>query len=792
MSLKDYRAKRKLAETQEPKGGKAPTTGKLPIFCVQKHAARHLHYDFRLEYKGRLLSWAIPKGPSMNPSDKRLCIQVEDHPYDYKDFEGTIPKGSYGAGTVLLWDKGTYAVPRAATKAAIEKAIGNGLEKGHLDFILHGSKLQGAFTLVKIRDAEKSQWLLIKKGDSHATTHKVLAQDASVTTQRTMDEITENKPTRKSKSKPLPKQITPMLATLVAAPFNGEEWLFEIKWDGYRGLAFLKEGEVTFQSRTHHSFKMDLSPITTSLEKLPGSAILDGELVILDKKGISHFQDIQNYQTLRKGHICYAVFDLLFLNGEDLRERPLIERKALLKTLLRGIKSPHILYSDHILHQGVAFFAEAEKAHLEGIMGKKMESAYQARRSADWVKIKTKHRQEVVIGGFTAPRGSRKGFGALLVGLYEGKKLKYKGHVGGGFDTAQLKSLFEKLTPLIQKQCPFDKEPKGNEKVTWVKPKLVCEVSFTEWTQEQSMRHPIFEGLRTDKLACTVAPEKEGISHPDKVYFPKEKYTKQDLADYYTSVAPVLLPYLKNRPIVLQRFPEGIKGGHFYQKEIIAEHPSWIETFPIKHEERTINYLLIKDLPSLLYAVNLGSIEIHPFLAEKDHLDNPSYCVLDLDPEAIGFNAVIEVAQEVHALLDAWKIKHFCKTSGASGLHIYLPLHGKYTFEQSKQFAQVIAATVHEKLPRITSLERSPAKRQRKVYLDYLQNRSGQTVVAPYAVRPRPGAPVSTPLLWEEVKAGLDPADFTIKTTPKRIQQKGDLFKGVLGPGISMEKIVGK
>lgn len=599
-----------------------------------------------------------------------------------------------------------------------------------------------------------------------------------------------------------------MLATLVEQPFNDDDWLFEIKWDGYRALAYVNQAKVTLKSRTQHDWNDQFPAIVSALKKLNRQVILDGELVVVDTSGRADFQDMQNYMKSGEGTLCYYVFDLLYADGQDLRDVPLIERKERLKTILAKLDEPSIRYNDHVVGQGERFFKAAIKNKLEGMIGKRADSTYQGRRSRDWVKVKAALRQEVVIGGFTAPRGSRKQFGALLVGVYTDKhQLKYCGHVGGGFNGKLLEDTAKKLKAIIRKTCPFTIEPKANDAVTWVKPELVCEVSFAEWTREGIMRQPIFHGLRIDKLAKAVKKEepameikktstKKGkgkveLTHLDKVYWPKEKITKGDLLKYYENVAPFILPYLKNRPIVLHRYPHGIDGQDFYQKDVIT-HPDWVKTVSVNHEAKTVHYLLIDDVNSLLYAVNLGSIDLHPCLSRCDHLENPDFCVIDIDPRDITFEAAVEVALTAHELLERAKVKHYCKTSGGKGLHLMIPLHAKYTYDQSRQFAQVIGQEIHERLPKTTSLERDPKKRHKKVYIDCLQNRFMQTIVAPYAVRPRPQALVSTPLEWDEVDEGLDPSAFNIHTALKRFKKIGDIFKPVLGAGVNMQAVLNK
>lgn len=605
---------------------------------------------------------------------------------------------------------------------------------------------------------------------------------------------------KKDKFRKMPDFIPPMLATLVKESFSDSQWLFEVKWDGYRALAFIDKGEVSLKSRNNlyfHAFQ----PIINDLKKINGQLILDGEVVVLDTQGKSHFQLMQNYQKTKQGALAYYVFDLLYKDGEDLRSLPLLERKKILKNVLKQCRLSTVRYSQHTVEFGKEFFKAIVKENMEGMMGKKLTSTYQSGRSQEWVKVKTSMRQEVVIGGFTEPTGSRKNFGALLVGVYNKKReLVYVGHVGGGFNEALLDDVFKQLKPLIQSKSPFKKVPKGNTKETWVKPKLLCEVTFSEWTKENIMRQPIFQGLRTDKSPKVVTKERAKpipiskkssksndsntkkivLTHEEKIYWPKEKYTKGNLLTYYESIASYILPYLKDRPIMLHRFPNGIEGQEFYQKDLKIAPPAGIRTFPVKHEGKIDHYLLIDNVESLLYAVNLGSIDLHPFMARCEDVDYPDYCVIDLDPHEIPFKKAIEVALFIHETLDKIKVKHFCKTSGKKGLHILIPLHAKYTFEQSKQFAEILGHYVHVKFPKTTSLERVPKKRLKKIYIDCFQNRFGQTIVAPFSVRPVAGACVSTPLEWDEVNDRLDPTKFTIKTIPQRLKGKKDTFRSVL------------
>ena len=837
--------KRDLAKSPEP-AAKRGESGKVLRFVVQKHAASHLHFDFRLELDGVLKSWAIPKGPSLDPAVKRLAMMVEDHPYDYRTFEGTIPKGSYGAGEVIVWDEGTYHPPGAKESEESEKLLRAGLHKGDLKFELDGHKLKGEFALVKIRADQDNSWLLIKKKDQWASSddltldnHSVLSaavlgnppSGKQVTSARAPKKLPATDAKALGQSASLPHDIKPMLASLIEEPFDDPNWIFEIKQDGYRAIAELQKGAVQLYSRNNNSFNRQFASVAHALASLPGDAVFDGELVALDEKGRSYFQLLQNH--LRSGHgsICYFIFDLLYLNGKDLRVLPLTSRKELLRDLLPEL--PDIKFNDHILEYGKDFFDLAQKNNLEGIIAKRGDSTYQAgRRSKDWLKIKIRLQQEAIICGYTEPRGNRKLFGSLVLGAYEGKQLIHMGFSGGGFDERMLKEIHEKLQQLVQPDSPFTGMVKSDMGITWVRPELVCEVSFSEWTDERLMRQPIFLGLREDKEPETVVreiapvdardqettqvaevpPERKAkggnakdqeviigghkikLSNLDKVFWPEEGYTKGDVIDYYRSIAPVILPHLKDRPESLYRTPNGIIGKGFFQKEAGVLPPDWMATKEIYSDSlrKYIRYFICQDEATLVYLANLGCIEIDPWLSRLDHLENPDYFVIDLDPEDISFDRVVDAAQAVRKVLERAGATGYPKTSGASGMHIYVPLGAKYDYDLAGKFAKVVATLVHQEVPDVTSLVRDPRKRQQRVYLDFLQNRGGQTLAAPYSIRPRPGATVSTPLKWDEVKVGLDLRDFTIKTVPGRIERLGDLFEGALGPGIDLEECLEK
>jgi bifunctional non-homologous end joining protein LigD len=814
---------------------------------VQKHAASRLHYDFRLEAEGALKSWAVPKGPSMNPADKRLAMMVEDHPFDYRSFEGTIPAGNYGAGTVMVWDEGVFTVPPLTDRNTAENAVLAGLASGKLKLVLDGKKLRGGFMLVKTRYGKaENAWLLIKERDQFATESDVLAEDRSVISDRSMDDIAKGKAIWKSskpkktrpRSKtllisdaplaPMPHHVHPMLATLTVKPFDRPGWYFEVKWDGYRAIAEVEGETVRLYSRNQNSLAGHYPRLVESLRNIGRDVVLDGEVVVLDERGVSRFGGLQNYRKIPSGQLVYYVFDLLYADGRDLRKLPLSRRKELLKAILPS--TPTLQFSEHIENDGVHFFEAASAQGLEGIIAKRADSSYQeGTRGSDWLKIKTQREQLAVIGGFTKPQGSRIGLGSLLLGAYEGEKLVYIGHVGTGFSDAELRKLYAMLAALAQDTCPFEKKPKTNAPPIWVTPRLVCEVTYQEWTHDDHLRHPVYHGLVNDAPPMSVRrdtgspstksrPQRgqkvsqpiakpsviggpssfttaEGIRVPltnsKKVFWPKEGYTKGDLVSYYRDVAAFVVPYLKDRPLSLLRHPNGIEGASFFQKDVSQQPPpAWVETVKIESDGkggRDITYSLCQNEVTLLYLANLACIELNPWASRVGSLDKPDYFYLDLDPEDVAFERVVETAQSVHKLLDKVGAPNFCKTSGKRGLHVYVPLGAQYEYGQVKQVAELIARVVHHQLPHTTSILRMPVHRQKRVYLDHVQNGRGKTLASAYTVRPWPGATVSTPLKWSEVRRGLDPSKFTMKTMRKRVDRVGDLWKGVLGPGIDLK-----
>lgn len=617
-----------------------------------------------------------------------------------------------------------------------------------------------------------------------------------------------------------------MLATLIEKPFNSNEWLFEIKWDGYRAIAEIQKDSALLYSRNDLNFNSQFPEIVESLKKMQITAVLDGEIVVLDEQGRSKFQLLQQYFKYKKGILVYYVFDILYFEGYELLGLPLITRKKLLNQILSsspgnttgsvtgsitGNNIKNIKISGHIEKEGIAFFNEAVKNGLEGIMAKKSDSIYiPGSRSSKWLKIKAKMRQEVVIAGYTEPGGSRNKIGSIITGVYDKDVFVFAGQAGSGFDEKELENLYNIFKKLKTSICPFKTVPNTSTAAHWIKPQLIAEVEFAEWTDKNVMRHPVFIGLRTDKDVLDVKIEKPAIlkidnglnfsknsvilTHPDKIFWPEEKYTKKDLFEYYKNISEYILPYILNKPHSLNRCPDGIEGECFYQKDIDYKLPPWLHTRKIFAESKNeyIDYLVCTGTDSLLYMVNLGCIDIHPWNSTIDRLEHPDYAILDLDPLDVDFSDVVIIAKEAKRVLEGIDVEGFCKTSGSKGIHIYIPLGAKYTYEQALDFVKIIAKLINMRQPNLTSLERSPDKRHKKVYLDCYQNRIGQTVAAPYCIRPRKGAPVSTPLQWKELDKNFRPTDFNIKNIFHRLDHIGDIWKEVLGTGIDLEKCLEK
>ena len=891
MALTTYRKKRSFNKTPEPTGGKA--SGNALRFVIQKHDATRLHYDFRLEMEGVLKSWAVPKGPSTNPEDKRLAMMVEDHPYDYRTFEGIIPEGNYGAGTVIVWDEVTYEpLEPSGDKNKDEKALIKQLKEGSLKFSLNGHKLQGEFALVRLKNAENNAWLLIKHRDKYAKTTDVTRKARSVVSDKTLEEVTKTshniygqsndsttvkakktgtsgtkKPVKKAAPRktarkkkqvaapeeapkaPFPKDIRPMLGTLVSEPFDQPGWLYEIKWDGYRALALCHHGKVELLSRNNKSFNEKFYPVYQAVLDWGLNAVIDGEICVVNEKGIAHFGSLQNWRSEADGELVYYVFDILWLDGHDLTGLPLVQRRELLKPLVpaTGI----IRYSEAFDSSATEFLSVAAEMGMEGVMAKKADSVYlPGERTRDWLKLKANKRHEVVIGGFTKNDDSPKLFSALLVGVYDGKRLHYTGKVGTGFNDKMQREMMRQFHPLITGKCPFTELPDVNKPsrfrpnpphatVTWLKPKLVGEVSYAEITDDGVMRHPSFEGMRDDKKATSVVAEKPvevkevtkrvkkspadkllrkggkqerktllnpseatqvktinghqlSFTNLNKVFWPTEKYTKRDMLNYYYQVAPYILPYLVDRPQSLNRYPNGINGKSFYQKDVTGKAPDWIQQFPYHTSEgEDKNFMVPTNEASLLWMANLGAIEMNPWNSTIHKPDHPDWCCLDLDPDKGNtFEQVIQTAQMVKQVLDELGVTGYPKTSGSTGIHVYIPLGAKYTYDECQLFGKLIATRVQEQLPGFTSIERFTRNRKGKIYVDYLQNRPKATLAAAYSLRPKPGATVSMPLDWSEVKKGLQLTHFTLKNAVARITKAGDIFKPVLGKGVNIARVL--
>ena len=890
MALSRYKEKRNLSNTPEPVGGKPDK--KALRFVIQKHAASHLHYDFRLEMEGVLKSWAVPKGPSTDPSVKRLAMMVEDHPYDYGTFEGIIPEGNYGAGTVMVWDEGTYEASDllGADKKTQDKNLRHQLYAGKIKLFLNGKKLNGAYVLIKAHGRGENAWLLIKMDDEYASQDDILLADKSPLSGKTLEElkempariygqstnnsskkkklkapakkVTKSSSPRKNKSAKVPalvangvtskfpSQLIPMLATLVDKPFDRPGWIYEIKWDGYRALAFMNDGQVELKSRNDKPFNEKFYPVYQALLDWGINAVVDGEIIVVNEKGLSDFGALQNWRSEVDGDLVYYLFDVLWYNGYDVTTLPLKDRREILRSIMP--QSDIIRLNNTFEVSGIEFYEAAKQMGLEGMMAKKAYSPYvPGIRSEDWLKIKTNRRQEVVIGGYTNNENSSKLFSALLVGVFEQGKLIYTGKIGTGFSDKLQKELMAKFKPLVTNKTPFMAEPDINKPTafrrnpprataTWLKPKLVCEVSYTELTTDGVMRHASFEGLRIDKPAKEIVLEKENTvennmeskhdaptpsktSQPkksvrktllnpkdetqvkeisghslkftnlSKLYWPEDNISKRDMLNYYYQVAPYILPYLKDRPQSLNRFPNGIHGKSFYQKDVTGKVPEWIKTYKYRTSDEDIDkhFMLGSDEASVLYMASLGAIELNPWSSRIQKPDHPDWCIIDLDPSTNSFEQVIESAVVTKQILDHLKVDAYCKTSGSTGIHIYIPLGAKYTYEQSKEFARIIVTLVHREIPKFTSIERKVSDRKGKIYLDFLQNRPKATLAAPYSLRPKPGATVSMPLHWDEVKKGLKMSDFTIHNAVARVREIGDIFKPVLGKGIDLKKIVG-
>jgi bifunctional non-homologous end joining protein LigD len=879
--LEEYRRKRRADSTPEPFGESPRLGGRNGgMFVVQKHAATRLHYDFRLEMEGVLRSWAVPKGPSLNPADKRLAVMVEDHPIEYGDFEGLIPEGNYGAGEVIVWDRGVYRVTDPPDDVA------GAVRAGKLDIEMFGFKLKGGYAMVRTSGRnprareprnEKPQWLLIKRHDGFASTDTdiVESRPRSVLSGLTLQDlpgasglasgmIAEIQKLHAPELKgPLaPGQFPFALAKLVNEPVEGAEWLYEIKYDGVRALAIRDGGSVRIFGRSGIEATANYPEVVLALGKLPFVRfVLDGEIIAFGPGGRPSFQALQRrIQAHDRGQVAamalgspapYFVFDLLAFDRFDLRGLDLETRKKLLRRMIgdEGL----LRYSDYHTGNGRAFYDAVADLGLEGVVAKRLRSPYQAGRGGGWLKIKCPHAERFVIGGWTEPAGSRTHFGALLAGQYEAPGvLRFVGRVGTGFDDERLRTIAAKLRERAADGSPFRRRREGEPAIPagahFCAPELVCEVRFTEWTEGGVLRNPSFLGLvaDADPAACAYhgpgtsagepadevgdsragssfreissMSEKENllplpsgkgreiksrrvtrsvkreihdshhpgqveITHADKVFWAAEGYTKGDLIGYYETIAPWMLPYLKDRPVMLTRYPDGIEGKSFFQKDAPGYVPQWIRRVRIysQESEREISYFILESVEALKYIANMGAIPIHIWSSRAPNLGSPDWLLFDIDPKGSTTIAAVRVAQETAAVLRSAGMRPYVKTSGQAGIHVVVGLRSGYTYAQARMFSEAVARVVVARIPDIATVLRTPAARKGKVYIDYLQLGQGKTIAAPFAVRPQPGAPVSAPLKWNELRSDLDPRKFNIKTMPRRMTRLGeDPFLGAL------------
>lgn len=862
MSLTEYRRKRDFRITSEPRGERAKSHRKL-TFVVQKHAASHLHYDFRLELDGVLLSWAVPKGPSLDPTQKRLAMHVEDHPLEYGKFEGVIPQGEYGGGTVMLWDRGTWKPVDDGNK---------GYRAGSLKFELKGEKLKGKWMLVrrggKRSDSQEKHWFLFKERDEYAEEGTDITKELplSIDTGRDLDEIASDadrvwgqngksegkkatavrakkvgsmrasklaKPFKLTAAKATavrkllskvgtkrassPTKAVVQLATLVDSAPEGDQWMHEIKFDGYRMLCHIDKGKVKFISRNGKEWTDKFDDLPAQSLRLPvANAIIDGEVVILDEEGKTSFQLLQNaFQLAGPANFLFYAFDLLYLDGYDVSNAAIEDRKSILQKVIPTKSDYAIKYSEHVIGNGETFFAEAARLGLEGIISKRLGRPYAAGRGNDWLKVKCSLQEEFVIGGFTEPSGSRTHFGALLLGYYDdANELVYAGRVGTGFNDRTLSTLHKKFKPLIQKTSPF-KDFSGHtgqaRGVTWLNPVLVGQVQFSNWTGDRQLRHPSFQGLREDKPAravvrdAAVSPETteangetkkmtksrrtkaasrssrkvaaaDGevagvrLSHPDKVLFADDDITKLDLARHYEQVAEWMLPHVENRLLSLVRCPAGSGQKCFFQKHPGEGTPDELKRFDVAEKEGSEEYLALYDLPGLVSLVQMGVLEIHQWGSTADKYEKPDRLVIDLDPDpAVKWPQVVTAAKEVKLLLEELDLVSFVKTTGGKGLHIVVPINRRLDWDGAKEFCRALADFLVAAAPDRYIAKMSKAARKGKIFVDYLRNDRGSTAIAPYSTRAKPGATVSVPIKWDELNDRLTSDHFTINNLPARL-----------------------
>lgn len=804
-ALSRYREKRTPGATPEPFGALRTLPGAGAIYVMQQHAATHLHFDLRLEIDGVLKSWAVPKGPSANPAEKRFAAFVEDHPLDYADFEGVIPDGNYGAGSVIVWDRGTYRALNNMSK---------GLEAGKLLFELNGYKLKGRWTLVRMRKGA-GDWLLIKEHDGlidpateYASTsvYSGLTVDELATPEKTVRRLARAIADLSAPAWPDGEIAAPMLAQS-HEPFDRPGWLFELKLDGYRLQIERAASRVWLRTRNGIDLTAAFPELVLAAARLPqDDFLLDGEVVVHDDGGKPSFSHLQ--QRLSDGPegagipsrlVTLYAFDLLRARGSDLRQQPLRIRKALLQKLLPTVGP--LRYVDHVEDDGIRTFAAARSLGLEGVVGKRADSPYISGRSADWLKVRVQRAGDFAIAGHTPAQGNNNDIGALLLGEFRNGALTYCGRVGSGLDGNLRRRLLAELAALPP--LPPLADVKG---ARWVQSPLVCEVAYREYTRDGHLRHPVFSRLRPDKRIEECVSRFESIelpraplpvaqrrtfeiTNPDKVFWPEQRITKRALVDYYRAIAPWMLAYLKDRPVVLTRYPDGIAGKSFFQKDAPTFAPDWIRTEVLWSDgaEREVRYFIVDDEDGLVYLANMGTIPFHVWGSRIDALSRPDWCILDLDPKDAPFANVIAVARAIHALAEEIGLPHFLKTSGSTGLHVLIPLGRLLDHEQCRTFAELLARVIVDQVPDIATIVRNPRKREHKVYIDYLQNGHGRLLVAPFSVRPVPAAAVSMPLAWSELGSRLTPQRYHIGNAVARMQRlSGDPLLPVLDRGADL------
>ena len=800
--LEEYNRKRNFERTGEPENFSEETGDHLK-FVVQHHLARRDHFDFRLEWNGVLLSWAVPKGPSYNPREKRLAVQVEEHPLEYRNFEGKIPQGEYGGGTVMIWDEGIWN-PQAD--------VNEGLRQGSLKFVLSGRRLKGKWALVRMKakeDEKENNWLLLKEKDEYAQiSDGISGFSTSIRTCRTIEEI-ENGAEEKFTGNPFEKTEV-QLAKLVGNAPEGDNWLYEVKYDGYRILAYLEGNSVRLITRNGNDYTERFPEAAVSLiDWAAGRAmVLDGEMTVTDDKGRTDFQSLQNYIRHSKGkNLTYIIFDLLALDGEDLRQRPLIDRKKTLETLMESAPK-NLHYSQHIMGRGEECFQAACRTNLEGIVGKKADSVYSGTRNGAWIKLKCEKRQEFVIGGYSLSDKKASGVSSLLLGVYEGDNLIYAGRAGTGLNARSMAELESKFAGVKREASPFRNAPRArtNEKITWLEPQLAAEIRFAEWTSEGLLRQASFKGLRTDKDPKTIRKESpddetqslksegeektmeaeqkglviEGvtITHPDKILFENPDITKADVVRYYEQAASRMLPYITNRLLSIVRCPKGISQTCFFKKHPGPGSKGIVPLTIPNSDGEAEEYFYIQNISGLISEAQMGTLEFHTWGSRVDNLEKPDVMVFDLDPdEGMDPGQVQQGVKDVKSIIDQLSLTSYLKTSGGKGYHVVVPFKPSVGWEHFHDFSKQIAEVMEQKWPdRYTSNIRKE-KRKGRIFIDWIRNARGATSIAPYSIRARKGARVSMPISWEELGT-VAPDGITMADALKRIKDGSDPWNG--------------